>query len=95
MLHIALPHETVYNPAGRVTTIHHHSAAEYDPFGEPIIAPIGTAYGFTGELTDGSGLVYLRDPRTWNGCAWVEGNVIARIAMSRLAIASSSVTSSM
>lgn len=55
MLHIALPHETVYNPAGRVTTIHHHSAAEYDPFGEPIIAPIGTAYGFTGELTDGSG----------------------------------------
>jgi hypothetical protein len=31
------------------------SAAEYDPFGEPIVAPIGTAYGFTGEMTDGSG----------------------------------------
>ncbi|KXK49468.1 MAG: YD repeat-containing protein [Chloroflexi bacterium OLB13] len=36
------------------------SAAEYDPFGDPIVAPIGTAYGFTGELTDGNGLVYLR-----------------------------------
>ncbi len=77
------------------------SAAEYDPFGEPIVAPIGTAYGFTGELTDGNGLVYLRArylaaslgtfasrdpwrgsasaPRTWNGYAWVEGNVINRV----------------
>ncbi len=36
------------------------SAAEYDPFGDPIVAPSGTAYGFTGALTDGSGLVYLR-----------------------------------
>ncbi|MCO6445950.1 MAG: hypothetical protein J5J04_17905 [Anaerolineae bacterium] len=24
------------------------------------MAPVGTAYGFTGELTDGNGLVYLR-----------------------------------
>ncbi|MBK9121511.1 MAG: RHS repeat-associated core domain-containing protein [Chloroflexi bacterium] len=77
------------------------SAAEYDPFGEPIVAPVGTAYGFTGELTDGNGLVYLRArylapglgtfasrdpwrgtasaPRTWNGYAWVEGNVVNRV----------------
>ncbi|MBK9122417.1 MAG: hypothetical protein IPM16_04750 [Chloroflexi bacterium] len=76
------------------------SAAEYDPFGEPLVAPMGTAYGFTGELTDGNGLVYLRArylapslgtfasrdpwrgsasaPRTWNGYAWVEGNVVNR-----------------
>ncbi len=62
------------------------------------MAPVGTAYGFTGELTDGNGLVYLRArylapalgtfasrdpwrgsasaPRTWNGYAWVEGNVV-------------------
>ncbi|MBK9122409.1 MAG: RHS repeat-associated core domain-containing protein [Chloroflexi bacterium] len=77
------------------------SAAEYDPFGEPIFAPVGTAYGFTGELTDGNGLGYLRArylapalgtfasrdpwrgsasaPRTWNGYAWVEGNVVNRV----------------
>ncbi|MBK9122421.1 MAG: RHS repeat-associated core domain-containing protein [Chloroflexi bacterium] len=83
------------------------SAAEYDPFGEPIVAPIGTAYGFTGELTDGNGLVYLRArylapslgtfasrdpwrgsasaPRTWNGYAWVEGNVVNRVDASGMA----------
>ncbi|KXK54796.1 MAG: YD repeat-containing protein [Chloroflexi bacterium OLB13] len=77
------------------------SAAEYDPFGGPIVSPIGTAYGFTGELTDDNGLVYLRArylapslgtfasrdpwrgsasaPRTWNGYAWVEGNVVNRV----------------
>ncbi|MBC6957617.1 MAG: RHS repeat-associated core domain-containing protein [Chloroflexi bacterium] len=77
------------------------NAAEYDPFGEPIVALAGTAYGFTGELTDGNGLVYLRArylvpglgtfasrdpwrgsasaPRTWNGYAWVEGNVVNRV----------------
>lgn len=36
------------------------SAAEYDPFGEPIVAPSDTAYGFTGRQIDGSGLIYLR-----------------------------------
>ena len=51
------------------------SAAEYDPFGEPIMAPAGTPYGFTGELTDGNGLVargtscqYLHYNWIWIGC---------------------------
>ncbi len=71
------------------------------------MAPVGTAYGFTGELTDGNGLVYLRArylvpalgtfasrdpwrgtasaPRTWNGYAWVEGNVVNRVDGSGMA----------
>lgn len=36
------------------------SVAEYVQCGESIVAPLGTAYGFTDELTDGNGLVYLR-----------------------------------
>lgn len=49
------------------------SAAEYDPFGEPIVAPAGTAYGFTGELTD---VVHLRgqvhQPETYPNWNWME-----------------------
>ncbi|MBK9123550.1 MAG: hypothetical protein IPM16_10595 [Chloroflexi bacterium] len=36
------------------------SAVEYDPSASALVALAGTAYGFTCELTDGNGLVYLR-----------------------------------
>jgi RHS repeat-associated protein len=71
-------------------------STQYAPYGEPFAATGSpqTAFGFTGELTDGNGLVYLRaryyapgigvftalDPvEDGNRYAWVAGNVANRV----------------